>query len=103
MTKFFMKWWVDSSKLPATPQEGAKLRLKMLEMVKAELSAGRLIEWGQFSNGKDGYAITEASEEDVFATMLKWMPVIAYKVFPVLSVDQSMEAVKKAAAAMQGQ
>jgi hypothetical protein len=57
MAKFFLKWWADFSRLPATPQEGAKFRFKMIEMVKADLSAGKLTEWGSFSNGKDGYAI----------------------------------------------
>ncbi len=102
MTKFFMKWWVDPLKTPNTPEETVKLRLKISEMVKAELSAGRITEWGQFSNGTEGYAITEASEEDLYATMLTVMPVIAYTLVPVLDADQSMEAAKKAAAAMQG-
>ena len=101
MTKFFIKWWVESAKLPDTPQETVKLRLKMLEMVKAELSAGRFTEWGEIGNGIVGYAITEASAEDLCATMLKYAPVIVYNVVPVLDVDQSMEVVKKAAAATQ--
>ena len=101
MTKFFIKWWANSARIPDTPEEAMKLRLKMLEAVKAELSAGRFTEWGSFSNGIEGYAITEASEVDLYATMLKYTPVIAYKVFPVLNADQQMEAVKKAAAAMQ--
>jgi hypothetical protein len=100
MTKFFIKWWTDSSKVPATPEETTKLRSKMLEMVKAELSAGRWTEWGHFSNGIEGYAISELSEVDLYATMLKWRPVWAFKVSPVLNVDQSIEAVKKAVAAM---
>jgi len=37
----------------------------------------------------------------IYAALLKYTPVIAWKVFPVLNVDQSMEAAKKAAAAMQ--
>jgi hypothetical protein len=102
MTKFFMKWWLDSASAPATPQKVMELSLKLLEAVKAELSAGRFTEWGQFSNGNDGYAIIDGSEEDLFATMLKYSPFVAYEVFPVLSVEQTMEAVKKAAAAMQG-
>jgi hypothetical protein len=101
MTKFFMKWWVDRAKIPDTPQENVKLRLKMLEAVKAELSAGMFTEWGHLSDGMEGYAITEASEEDLSATMLKYTPVIAYTLVPVLNADQSMEAAKKAAAAMQ--
>ncbi len=102
MTKFFIKWWVDSARLPDTPQKLMEHQVKMLEAVKAEMSAGMIAEWGQFSNGREGYLITEASEEDLSATMLKYAPVIVYKVFPVLNVDQSMKAVKKAAAAMQG-
>ena len=100
MTKFFMKWWVDA-KIPDTPQEAAKRILKMLEAVKDGLNAGRFTEWGQFSNGSEGYAISELSESEIFAIMLKFRPVIAYTLVPVLDVDQSMEAVKKAAAAMQ--
>ena len=100
MTKFFIKWWVDSLKTPNTPEETMKLILPMLEMVKAELSAGNWTDWGQFSNGREGYAISELSESEIFACMFKFVPVIQHEVFPVLSVDQSMEAVKQAA--MQG-
>jgi hypothetical protein len=101
MTKFFIKWWLDTAKFPDTPQDVMKLRVKLHEAVKAELSAGRFTEWGQFGNGREGYAISDASAEDIYAALLKYTPVIAWKVFPVLNVDQSMEAAKKAAAAMQ--
>jgi hypothetical protein len=39
--------------------------LMALERVKAELNAGTFAEWGTLSNRKDGYAISEKSEEDV--------------------------------------
>jgi len=103
MTKFFLKWWADFSRLPATPQEGAKFRLKVIEMLKVDLKAGKMTDWGSFSNGKDGYAIVEGSEEDVFATMYKFMPVISYEVFPVLSADQYAEGIKRGVAQMPGQ
>jgi len=66
------------------------------------LSAGRYTDWGQFSNGREGYAISELSEAELFATLLTRIPFVAFEVFPILNVDQSMEAAKKAAAAMQG-
>jgi hypothetical protein len=50
-----------------------------------------------------GYAISELSESDLFAIMLKWTQIIAFEVFPVLSAEQSMKAIKQVAAAMQGQ
>jgi hypothetical protein len=94
MTKFFIKWWVDPLKTPNTPEEFAKLRPKLHEAVKAELSAGTISEWGQFGNGKEGYAISDASAEDIYAAMSKFSPVVAYTVSPLLNIDQSMEAVK---------
>jgi len=101
MTRFFIKWWVDYSRLPDTPLDAAKRRLPLLEAVKAVLSSGTFCEWGQLGNGMNGYAISDASEAEIYAAMLRWTPVVQYKVFPLLNVDQSMEAVKKAIAAMQ--
>jgi hypothetical protein len=82
---------------------GATFRLKVIEMVKPDLDAGKMTDWGSFSNGKDGYAIIEGSEDDVFATMYKFMPVISYEVFPVLSADQYVEGIKRGVAEMPGQ
>ena len=102
MTKFFMKWWVNVELLPKTPQEVGKLNLAMLEMVKADMTADpRLIDWGQFGNGACGYSIAEMSEQELFGKMLKYMPIIGFELSPVLSVDQTIDEIKKAAAAMQ--
>jgi hypothetical protein len=101
MTKFFMKWWVNLELLPKTPQEVGKLQLDMLEMVKADITDPRLIDWGQFGSGACGYCIAEMSEQEIFVLMLKFLPVIGFELSPVLSVDQTIDEIKKAAAAMQ--
>jgi hypothetical protein len=100
MTRFFVKWWADLSRTPASPQEAAKFRFKMLEMVRADLSTGKITEWGSFSNGRDGYLIIDGTEQDVFSTMFKWMPTIMYEVYPVLSADDYIASVKGAVEAM---
>jgi hypothetical protein len=87
---------MDFSKLPDEPIEAAKLMLVALERVKAELNAGTFAEWGTLSNGKDGYVISKKSEEDIFATMPRGVPFVKYKIFPLLAVDQSIEALQKA-------
>lgn len=102
MTKFFIKWWVNVEKLPKTPQEIGKLNLDMLNSVKADMRDDpRLVDWGQFGNGACGYSIAEMSEQEIFGKMLKYMPVIGFELSPVLSVDQTIEEIMKAAAAMQ--
>jgi hypothetical protein len=87
--------------MPATPEETGKLLISMLETVEAGLHTGKLKDWGQLGNGRDGYAISESNEEELFAAMLQWMPFITFEVFPVVSADQSMEALDKAVAALQ--
>jgi len=100
MTKFFVKWWTDSSRLPASPQEAMELRLNLIGMVKADLSSGKMTEWGTFSNGKDGYVIIDGTEQDVLSTMLKYAPSVWYEVYPVLSADDIITAMMKALEAM---
>jgi hypothetical protein len=77
-----------------------ELRLKMCEAVKAEMSSGKITEWGNFCNGRDGYLIIDGTEQDVVSTMLKYTPHVAYELYPVLSVDDFMAAVKKVAEAV---
>ncbi|HYA33820.1 MAG TPA: hypothetical protein VEG65_07510 [Candidatus Bathyarchaeia archaeon] len=101
MTKFFVKWWADSTRIPSLPQEAMELRLNLIGMVKADLSSGKMTEWGTFGNGKDGYIIIDGTEQDVFSTMLKYRPAVLFDVYPVLSADDYKAAAKKAAEAMQ--
>lgn len=101
ISKFFIRWHVDNSKMPAAPEETGKLLISMLETVEAGLHTGKLNDWGQLGNGQDGYAISELSEEALFVCMVQWMPFITFEVFPVVSADQSMEALDKAVAALQ--
>jgi hypothetical protein len=75
--------------------------VKLGEAVKAEMSSGKVTEWGSFCNGKDGYLFIEGTEQDVVSTMHKYTPYVAYELYPVLGVDDFMTAVKKALEAVQ--
>ena len=102
MPKFFIKWQLDSTKIPANPEERVKGWLSMLEMTRANMTAGVTKDWGCFAGGNGGYSIGEApSETELFTNLLRWMPHVQFEVTPVLTVDQTIEAIKKAAAAAQ--
>jgi len=85
--------------MPVDPEERAKLWLKMLDMVKADMKSGAITAWGVCYDASVGYAFSELSPEDLYTTMLKWMPYVVFDVKPVLDVDQVIESIKKAAAA----
>jgi len=98
--KFYVKWLMDPTKIPANPEEMVKGWLLMAEMVKADMKAGEIKDFGVAAGGSGGYAIREeASEADLFTALLKWMPSVQFEVTPVLTMNQTVESIKKAAAA----
>jgi hypothetical protein len=98
--KFYVKWQMDPTKTPANPEEMVKGWLLMAEMVKADMKAGKIKDFGVAAGAAGGYAIREeASETDLFTALLKWLPSVQFEVTPVLTVDQAVESIKKAAAA----
>ncbi|MCP8305069.1 MAG: hypothetical protein H3Z50_06365 [archaeon] len=82
--------------IPADPKERVKNWLSMLEMVKADLKAGVLKDWGLCSDGSGGYGFSELSEADLYTALLKWIPYVNFDIKPVLTVDQTIDSIKKA-------
>ena len=100
MSKYFVKWQMDPTKTPVNPEERVKGWLAMAEMVKADIAAGKIKDFGIAAGGGWGYAIREeASEAEVFTALLKWSPFIRFEVTPVLTVEQAAESINNAAAA----
>ena len=98
MPKFYIRWQMNPSLIPLNPEERVKLWLSMLDMVKDSLKAGVLKDWGICSDASAGYGFSELSETDLYTNLLKWMPYVQFDIKPVLTVDQTIESIKKAAA-----
>ncbi|MDG6256766.1 MAG: hypothetical protein QCH35_04125 [Methanomicrobiaceae archaeon] len=96
MTKFYMRWHMNPMTIPTNPEERGKLWISMLEMVREELNSGGFTDWGICSDLSAGYAFAETDEKSLHASILKWIPYIVFDIKPVLTVDQSIENVKKA-------
>ncbi len=96
MAKFYVKWWLEPTKVPVEAEQRAKGWLSMLQMIKADLNAGVTKDWGMAAGGDFGYAISEAANEaELFTRLLKYIPYAHFEVVPVLTVDQTMESIKK--------
>jgi hypothetical protein len=99
VAKFFIKWQLDPNRVPIDAKERAKAWLSMIEMVKEDMKAGTVKDWGTAAGGDWGYSVNEArSETELFTRLLKWIPYAHFEVTPVLTVDQTMESIKKAGA-----
>jgi hypothetical protein len=102
MPKYYVKWEMRPQMTPSAPEETFKLLLSLLEMTKQDMQTGGVKDWGVVAGESCGYSIVELPSEVDFATnSLKWMRYVNFEVKPVLTVDQSVESIKKAAAAAQ--
>ena len=99
MTKFYMKWTMNPMTVPADPGERIKYWLSLLEGVQAQLKSGELIDWGITCDSNEGYCFAETDEKTLHATVVSWLPYIQFDIKPVISVDEVITNVKKAAAA----
>jgi hypothetical protein len=98
--KFYVKWWLDPNRVSPDAEERVKGWLSLSEMVKADMKAGLVKDWGCAAGGDWGYSVNEApSETELFTRLLKWIPYVHFEVTPVLTIDQTMESIKKAVAA----
>ncbi|MGA2682597.1 MAG: DUF3303 family protein [Candidatus Bathyarchaeia archaeon] len=101
MTKYYVKWTVNPLEIPKNPEERMKLWQSALEMVKADMKAGIVKEWGFAADSSEGFGITEfANETDHAAYALKWIPVLNSVDKPVLSVDECLEVFQKLTTSM---
>jgi len=96
MSKFYIKWEMNPLMIPADPKERMKNWLSMLEMVKTDLKAGVLKDWGMCSDASGGYGFSELSEEDLYTALIKWMPYVNFDIKAVLTVDQTIKSIKNA-------
>ena len=98
MPKFLVYWKEEPTRIHADREKHVKVSLRMLEMVKADMQAGLIKDWGIAAGGgvEGGYCIWEvASEAELFTHLMKWKPEVNFEVKPVLTLDQCIEAFKK--------
>lgn len=101
MAKWFVYWCVDWSMLPQDPEERIKQQIMMLGMVKEDLKAGVMTDFGIRSGESSGYAVTgDMSAEEVNAWLLRWTPYVTFEANPVIDADQQTAALQKLAEMM---
>ena len=97
-----MKWRGEPIARPSKPEDMFKLACSLCGMVKADLKAGKLKDWGCDPTGHSGYAVSEGlSETELCVVLAKYSQYINFEIAPILTVDQFVESVTKAAAAAQ--
>ena len=89
MPKFLILWEILHEKSREDPTTTARTFGGLVERVKADISAGRMKEWGLFAEGGKGFLIAEGSEQEVYATILHYRPYTKFTLHQYLSVAEA--------------
>ncbi|GAF99642.1 unnamed protein product [marine sediment metagenome] len=87
-------WEMNESLIPSVPEERKKASMANLERVKEGVKAGRIKMWGISPGGNNGFSITEAEGKELFAITATWAPYVRFKIKPMISADEAIEALK---------
>jgi len=87
MSKYFITWEIDTSKVPISREERAAAWGPMIEMVKQGIKEGRIKEWGAFVGEMRGYSIAEGTEAEIGIFNQQWVPFVNFKVRPVATIN----------------
>jgi len=63
LAKYYLKWWLELTKVPVEAEERVKGWLSMLEMVKADIKSGATKGWGISAGGEFAYVAKEAAKQ----------------------------------------
>ena len=94
MGKFFLKWRLDTSRIPIDPQERGAGWTLLMNMVKDDRENGILQDFGAFPAEGDGYFIVEGSNLDVMKMTNKYVPYVSFEIYPVATILECDEFLK---------
>jgi hypothetical protein len=94
MAKSLNLWEVVPGTMPTDPKERGAILGKMGEMTKKMMDDGLVLDWGVFSGGNAGYAISAGEAIDGFKASMAFAPYFKFEIRQVLSLDEAMQAMQ---------
>lgn len=90
-----IKWEVETKFLAKTPEERLKMQVQMQKWVKEDVEKGIHTAWGMDLGGMSGFALTNLDGEDLYLAMMRFSPLIKFKVKRMLTIDEAIDATQK--------
>jgi hypothetical protein len=99
MSKLYIRWHMNPLTVPMNPEERVKLWITMLENAKRDVEAGVFSDWAMCTDVSAGYCTSDLDPVKLHTASMKYMPHIVFDTKPVMTVDETIESLKKAVAA----
>jgi hypothetical protein len=97
MPKYLVKWKINHHMMPEESEDIGKVMSCLMQMVKDDIESGACLSWYMFPESNRGVSFSDQSEEELTATLMKYYPYIFFRVKPLITFDQAMQAFEKQA------
>jgi hypothetical protein len=94
MAKYLNLWETVPGVMPVDPRERGAILGKMAEMTKKMMDDGLVTDWGVFSGGNAGYAVSAGEPMDGLRASMMFAPYFKFEIRPVLSLSEAMQAMQ---------
>lgn len=93
MGRYLVLWKMDKSRLPVNPRERASGFNALISIVKQSMEMANVRDWGAFAGEGRGYVIIEGTELELELQLQQYVPLVDFKIHPLLSLNQVEEMI----------
>ena len=95
MAKWVIRWKKTPVFMSLPVAEIMKVTQTQLMMIKTDMDAGLIKDWGAKADNSEGYAVMEGTETQIYEDLLKYQPYISFEASPVMTLTQYSEGMMK--------
>ncbi|MCC6394580.1 MAG: hypothetical protein IT167_28550 [Bryobacterales bacterium] len=92
MARYLLLWELDNTRIPEDLEKRKAMHQGFQEIVRQQMKAGEISQWGACAGEARGFCIVDGSAEDVHKLTGRWIPWVSFQAREVLSIEQVINA-----------
>ncbi len=94
MGRYLLLWEIDPTKIPVDIKKRGGDFGALMKVIKQDMKAGILKDWGLFVGEHNGYSVVEGTEIEVIKATQRYTPFVCFEAHPIASVNHTGEMIK---------
>ena len=94
MAKYHLYWRINEARMPAGAKERGGGWALLMAMVKQDMEAGILKDWGAFTSEGEGYCIVDGTNLEIMKMTEQYVPYVLFEIKPVSSIEEVNELIE---------
>ena len=94
MGRYLLLWEIDPTKIPVDLKKRGSDFSALMKVIKKDIKAGTLRDWGLFVGEHNGYSVVEGTEVEVIKATQRYTPFVGFEAHPIASLNHTGEMIK---------